>query len=72
MSELPELKKIYEKYRDKGFDIIGFSCDYRREDVGEIRPGTFHSLGDRLRRQRPQPHGRVLRHSDHPHHDLAR
>ena len=33
VSELPELKKIYEKYRDKGFDIIGFSCDYRREDV---------------------------------------
>ena len=32
-AEVPKLKKIYEKYHDKGFEIIGFGCDYRREDV---------------------------------------
>jgi len=33
LEELPKLKKIYDLYHDKGFDIIGVSCDYRREDV---------------------------------------
>ncbi len=32
-AEVPKLKKIYEKNHDKGFEIIGFGCDYRREDV---------------------------------------
>ena len=32
-AEVPKLKKIYEKYHDKGFEVIGFGCDYRREDV---------------------------------------
>ena len=32
-AEVPKLKKIYEKYHDKGFEIVGFGCDYRREDV---------------------------------------
>jgi thiol-disulfide isomerase/thioredoxin len=32
-AEVPKLKKIYEAYHDKGFEIISFSCDYRREDV---------------------------------------
>jgi thiol-disulfide isomerase/thioredoxin len=32
-AEVPKLKAIYEKYHDKGFDIVGFGCDYRREDV---------------------------------------
>ncbi len=31
LAELPNLKKDYETYHDKGFDIIGFSCDFRRE-----------------------------------------
>jgi thiol-disulfide isomerase/thioredoxin len=31
--EIPNLKKNYETYHDKGFDILGFSCDYRREDL---------------------------------------
>jgi thiol-disulfide isomerase/thioredoxin len=33
VADLPELRKVYEKYRDKGFDLVGFACDYRREDV---------------------------------------
>ncbi len=32
-AEVPKLKKIYGEYNDKGFEIIGFGCDYRREDV---------------------------------------
>jgi thiol-disulfide isomerase/thioredoxin len=32
-AEMPKLKKIYDQYHDKGFEIIGFGCDYRREDV---------------------------------------
>jgi thiol-disulfide isomerase/thioredoxin len=32
-AEVPKLKKIYEAYHDKGFEIVGFGCDYRREDV---------------------------------------
>jgi thiol-disulfide isomerase/thioredoxin len=32
-AEVPKLKKIYEKYHDRGFEIVGFGCDYRREDV---------------------------------------
>jgi thiol-disulfide isomerase/thioredoxin len=32
-AEVPKLKKIYNQYHDKGFEIIGFGCDYRREDV---------------------------------------
>ena len=33
LADLPKLKKYYELYHDKGFEIIGFSCDYRREDA---------------------------------------
>jgi thiol-disulfide isomerase/thioredoxin len=32
-AEVPKLKKIYDQYHDKGFEIIGYGCDYRREDV---------------------------------------
>lgn len=41
-ADLPELKKIYELYHDKGFEIIGVACDYRREDVERFIKGYEH------------------------------
>jgi thiol-disulfide isomerase/thioredoxin len=32
-ADLPILKKNYKLYHDKGFEIIGFGCDYKREDM---------------------------------------
>ena len=36
LAEIPNLKKNYEVYHDKGFDIIGFSCDYMRKDLEQF------------------------------------
>ncbi|MGW8256141.1 MAG: TlpA family protein disulfide reductase [Thermoguttaceae bacterium] len=32
-AQMPLIKKLYETYHDKGFEIIGFSCDRSREDL---------------------------------------
>lgn len=32
-AETPHLKKVYEKYRDKGFEIVGISLDRSREPL---------------------------------------
>ena len=29
--EIPEIKKLYEKYHDKGFDVVSVSLDTKRE-----------------------------------------
>ncbi len=34
--ELAKLRKLYGQYHDKGFEIIGFGCDYRREDAEDF------------------------------------
>lgn len=31
--EIPHLKKLYDRYREKGFEIIGISMDYRSEKL---------------------------------------
>jgi len=31
--ELPELKRLYQAYRDRGFEIVGISGDEKREDL---------------------------------------
>ncbi len=33
VGEIPDMKKNYEAYHDKGFDIIGLSCDQNQETV---------------------------------------
>jgi thiol-disulfide isomerase/thioredoxin len=35
-SDVPKLKKLYDLYHDKDFEIIGIACDYRREDVARF------------------------------------
>ena len=32
-AEISKLRTIYDQYHDQGFEIIGFACDYRREDA---------------------------------------
>ena len=32
-AEMPHLKKVYEQYRDKGFEIVGISLDRSREPL---------------------------------------
>ncbi|MEX2121403.1 MAG: TlpA disulfide reductase family protein [Pirellulales bacterium] len=36
IQELPNVKETYEKYRDKGFDVVGISLDEDREAVEEF------------------------------------
>ncbi|MEX0712236.1 MAG: TlpA disulfide reductase family protein, partial [Pirellulales bacterium] len=36
IEELPNVKETYEKYRDKGFDVVGISLDEDREAVEEF------------------------------------
>ncbi|MCP5865499.1 TlpA family protein disulfide reductase, partial [Klebsiella pneumoniae] len=31
-AETPELLKVYNEYKDKGFTILGVSSDFKRED----------------------------------------
>ena len=33
MESIPELKKLYEEYHDKGLEIVGISLDRRRADL---------------------------------------
>lgn len=33
MNDLPELKSLYEKYHDQGFEIVGISPDAERKAV---------------------------------------
>ncbi len=33
LAEIPKLRKYYDFYHDKGFDIIGVSCDHRLADL---------------------------------------
>ncbi len=32
-AEMPNVKKCYEEFKDKGFDVIGISLDYEKEDM---------------------------------------
>ncbi len=36
VAELPNMKKVYEQYRDKGFEILGISLDNSREDLEQF------------------------------------
>jgi peroxiredoxin len=31
--ETAKLRKLYDQYHDRGFEIIGFACDYQRKDA---------------------------------------
>jgi thiol-disulfide isomerase/thioredoxin len=33
VAEVPNMKKCYKLYHDKGFDIVGLSCDHNLEDL---------------------------------------
>lgn len=47
--EMPNVKKVYEQYKDKGFDIVGISLDKNKEDwqKGITNLGiTWHQLSD--------------------------
>jgi len=33
VQEIPNMKKNYELYHDKGFEIVGLSCDHKLEDL---------------------------------------
>jgi thiol-disulfide isomerase/thioredoxin/outer membrane biosynthesis protein TonB len=33
IKEIPEMKRLYEAYRDRGFEIVGISGDQKREDL---------------------------------------
>lgn len=35
IAEMPHIKEVYAKYHDKGFEIIGVSLDYKKEDLEE-------------------------------------
>lgn len=39
--ELPFLHQVYQKYRDKGFEILSLSCDLDSEEVETFRKGTW-------------------------------
>lgn len=39
-AEMPNVKEIYEKFKDKGFDVIGISLDYEKEDMMEYLEET--------------------------------
>jgi thiol-disulfide isomerase/thioredoxin len=32
-AELPNVKRQYERYHDKGFDVVGISLDHTRDDL---------------------------------------
>ena len=36
VAEVPNMKKVYEAYHDRGFDILGLSLDEKRETVEEF------------------------------------
>lgn len=47
--EMPNVRKVYEQYKDKGFDIVGISLDKNKEDwqKGITNLGiTWHQLSD--------------------------
>ena len=69
LAEIPKMRKCYDLYHDKGFEIVGISCDHQLGHL-EVRQGEEDSLADRLRRPRQtQPHRRLLRRHVHPHDD---
>lgn len=37
MAEMPNVKRIYAAYHDKGFEIMGISCDYLPDQAGTHR-----------------------------------
>jgi len=40
IKEIPELKRLYEAYRDRGFEIVGISGDRNREDLEKFLQNT--------------------------------
>lgn len=38
--EIPELKRLYQAYRDRGFEIVGISGDQKREELEQFLQGT--------------------------------
>jgi thiol-disulfide isomerase/thioredoxin len=36
VGELPEVKRVYDEYRDRGFEVVGFSLDRSREPLEEF------------------------------------
>lgn len=54
IEEFPHLQKAYDKYHDKGFEILSFSVDASREVVERFRKERFampwlHSIDPQLR-----------------------
>ena len=37
MREVPSIKRIYDKYKDKGFEIVGISFDNKKENWMKAR-----------------------------------
>ncbi|MCS7304365.1 MAG: TlpA family protein disulfide reductase [Thermoguttaceae bacterium] len=40
IKEIPELKRLYEAYRDRGFEIVGISGDQNREELEKFLQNT--------------------------------
>ncbi len=38
-AEMPNVKKCYEEFKDKGFDVIGISLDYEKDDMMKYLEG---------------------------------
>ena len=38
----PELQKLYERYQDRGFEVLGFPCNDFKEQEPGIFPTQFH------------------------------
>ena len=34
--DLPSVKSVYEKYRDKGFEVVGISLDHNKEELADF------------------------------------
>ena len=54
VAELPNVKKNYELYHDKGFDVVGISLDYQKDRlekfIEEARDSLDHAVRQRERR----------------------
>jgi thiol-disulfide isomerase/thioredoxin len=33
LDEIPNIKKVYDQYKDKGFEVIGYNLDENQEDL---------------------------------------
>ena len=44
IAQFPELKEVYNTYRDKGFNIIGISVDYENDEIDWRKAIEKHEL----------------------------